>query len=333
VRTCPNCGQATRDDDRFCSSCGQPTDPRRQSPLVVEERPRRAVAAGATGASANVAGYLHALRRFWWVLVLGAVVALLAALSARFSISLFPPGLDEKEKVSYTSESRILITSNQNPHFRSQQTVEVPRSDLRGAAGTEEGGEEGEGAGGGDGEAAEEETVPFTSMPDLNTIVRNANTYPYIIESDPVADYRRREFGDLEGSVTALGVTSVVTANRVELSEIPVIRLIAVASTPEDAVELADKTGKAFIGWLDEFQDEKEIPRSDRIVVEQLNTPRGAIASAGPSTALPVLVFIAVFAAFCVLAIVLDRFLPPQQARPAPADVEPVEPVEVKKTA
>jgi hypothetical protein len=265
--------------------------------------------------------------------VLGAVVALLAALSARFSISLFPPGLDEKEKVSYTSESRILITSNQNPHFRSQQTVEVPRSDLGGAAGTEEGGEEGEGAGGGDGEAAEEETVPFTSMPDLNTIVRNANTYPYIIESDPVADYRRREFGDLEGSVTALGVTSVVTANRVELSEIPVIRLIAVASTPEDAVELADKTGKAFIGWLDEFQDEKEIPRSDRIVVEQLNTPRGAIASAGPSTALPVLVFIAVFAAFCVLAILLDRFLPRQQARPAPADVEPVEPVEVKKTA
>jgi hypothetical protein len=338
VRTCPNCGQATRDDDRFCSSCGQPTDPRRQSPLAVEDRPRRAVA---TGASANVAGYLHSLQRFWWVLVLGAIVALLAALSARFSISLFPPGLDEKEKVSYTSESRILITSQQNPHFRSKETIQVPRADAGADTGGEGEGEEGEGeegeggggGGGGGGQDAEEETVPFSSMPDLNTIVRNANTYPYIIESDQVADYRRREFGDLEGSVTALGVTSVVTANRIELSEIPVIRLIAVASTPEDAVELADKTGKAFIGWLEEFQDEKEIPRSDRIVVEQLNTPRGAIASAGPSTALPVLVFIAVFAAFCVLAILLDRFLPPQQARPAPADVEPVEPVEVKKTA
>jgi hypothetical protein len=338
VRTCPNCGQATRDDDRFCSSCGQPTDPRRQSPLAVEDRPRRAVA---TGASANVAGYLHSLQRFWWVLVLGAIVALLAALSARFSISLLPPGLDEKEKVSYTSESRILITSQQNPHFRSKETIQVPRADAGADTGGEGEGEEGEGeegeggggGGGGGGQDAEEETVPFSSMPDLNTIVRNANTYPYIIESDQVADYRRREFGDLEGSVTALGVTSVVTANRIELSEIPVIRLIAVASTPEDAVELADKTGKAFIGWLEEFQDEKEIPRSDRIVVEQLNTPRGAIASAGPSTALPVLVFIAVFAAFCVLAILLDRFLPPQQARPAPADVEPVEPVEVKKTA
>jgi hypothetical protein len=334
VRTCPNCGQATREDDRFCPSCGQPTDPRRQSPLAVEDRSRRPVVTGA-GASANVAGYLHALRRFWWVLVLGAVVALLAALSARFSISLFPPGLEEKEEVSYTAESRILITSNQNPHFRGQVTVEVPRAVAGGDSGSEAEGEEGEGGGGGDGDgqAAEEETVPFSSMPDLNTIVRNANTYPYIIESDAVAEYRQREFGDLEGSVTALGVTSVVAANRIELSEIPVIRLIAVASTPEDAVGLADKTGKAFIGWLDEFQDEKEIPRSDRIVVEQLNTPRGAIASAGPSTGLPVLVFIALFAAFCVLAILLDRFLPEQQAKPARADVEPVEPVEVKKTA
>jgi hypothetical protein len=341
VRTCPNCGQSTRDDDRFCSSCGQPTDPRRQSPLAVEDRARRPAA---TGASANVAGYLHSLRRFWWVLVLGAVVALLAALSARFSVSLFPPGLDEKEKVSYTAESRILITSNQNPHFRSKETVEVPRSVAEGGTAGQDEGEEGEagdgdgqgdgeGEGQGDGQAAEEETVPFSSMPDLNTIVRNANTYPYIIESDQVADFRQREFGDLDGSVTALGVTSVVTANRVELSEIPVIRLIAVASTPEDAVELSDKTGKAFIGWLEEFQEEQEIPRSDRIVVQQLNTPRGAIASAGPSTALPVLVFIAVFAAFCVLAILLDRFLPPREIRSAPADVEPVEPVEVKKTA
>ena len=61
--------------------------------------------------------------------------------------------------------------------------------------------------------------------------------------------------------------------------------------------------------------------------------PEGAIASAGPSTSLPILVFVVVFAAFCVLAILLDRLVP---ARPKPArsDVEPLEqPVKVKKTA
>jgi zinc-ribbon domain len=320
VKTCPNCGQATRDDDRFCPSCGQPTDPRRTSSVVPDDRSRRTVAASAT---ANVAGYARALRRFWWVLVIGAVFALLAALSARFSISILPPGLNEKDAVSYTSESRLLITSADNPHFRSKETIQVPNPQAADGTTTE---------GEGEGQSAED-TVPFSSAPDLNTIVRNANTFPYIIESDKVADYRRREFGELPGSVTALGVTSVVTANRVELSEIPVIRLLAVAGTPEEAVELSDKTGKAFIGWLEDFQVEKKIPPTDRITAEQLTVPRGAIASAGPSTTLPVLVFLVVFAAFCVLAVLLDRLLPSRQPRPARADVEALEPVKAKKTA
>jgi RNA polymerase subunit RPABC4/transcription elongation factor Spt4 len=334
VKTCPNCGQATRDDDRFCPSCGQPTEPRRgtTSQIVVEDRSRRATAsAAAVSASVNVAGYMQALRRFWWLVAIGAVFALLAALSARFTIGLFPPGLEEKDPVSYTSESRLLITSADNPHFRSKETVQVPQPTGAGEQTTTDESATAEG----EEPAAEEEpnTVPFSSPPDLNTIVRNANTYPYIIESDQVADYRRREFGELPGTVSALGATSVVTANRVELSEIPVIRLIAVADTPEDAVALADKTGKAFIGWLEDFQVDKKIPGTDRITAEQLTVPRGAISSAGPSTSLPVLVFIVVFAAFCVLAVLLDRFLPPRQPRSARSDVEALEPVEVKKTA
>jgi hypothetical protein len=330
VKTCPNCGQATRDDDRFCASCGQPTDPRRGA-FPGEDRPRRATTTTAS-ATASVAGYAQALRRFWWVLAVGALFALLAALSARFTISVFPPGLDEKEKVSYTAQTSLLVTSADNPHFRSKETVQVPNPQAADETTAEDtAGTESDGGGQG-----AEDTVPFSTPPDLNTIVRNANTFPYIIESDKVADYRARQFGELNGSVTALGATSVVTANRVELSEIPVIRLIAVAGTPEEAVELADKTGKAFIGWLNDFQVENEIPRTDRITAEQLTVPRGAVASAGPSTTLPLLVFVAVFAAFCVLAILLDRLVPQQQqqqARPASSDVEPLEPVKVKKTA
>jgi hypothetical protein len=124
-----------------------------------------------------------------------------------------------------------------------------------------------------------------------------------------------------------------VTANRVELSEIPVIRLVAVADRPEDAIALADKTGKAFIGWLRQEQIDDKIRPEDRMVVEQLTTPRSVGASVGPSTTLPILVFVVVFAAFCVLAILLDRLVP---ARPQPArsGVEPLEqPVKVKKTA
>ena len=267
-----------------------------------------------------MAGYVGALKRFWWVLVIGLLFAMFAALSARFTVGFLPPSLEEKESISYTAEARLLVNSASNPHYRSQVTTDIPRDTGAGGEGDSE-------------EGSEEETVPFVSAPDLNTIIRNANTYPFIIESDRVADFRRAEFGELPGAVSAQGATSVVTANRVELSEIPVIRLVAVADSPEDAIALADKTGKAFIGWLRQEQIDDRIRPEDRMVIEQLTTPQGVAASAGPSTTLPILVFVVVFAAFCVLAILLDRLVP---ARPKPArsDVEPLEqPVKVKKTA
>jgi hypothetical protein len=279
-------------------------------------------------ATSNVAVYTHALRRFWWVLVIGLVIALLAGLSARFSVSLFPPGLQEKEEVTYSASSRILISSAQSPYFRSQTTtfVEQPNRADEGT-GEETAGEEPSADG------ASATSVPFVTAPDLNTLARVANLYPLIIESDQVAEFRRQQYGDLPGSVSATGIYSVATANRVELSEIPVIQLVSVAGTPEDAVALADKTAKAFIGWLEQEQKASEIRPEDRIVVEQLIVPRGALASAGPSTTLPVLVFIVVFAAFCVLAILLDRLVP-SRPRPVRSDVEQVrEPVSVKKTA
>ena len=279
-------------------------------------------------AASNVAGYAGALKRFWWVLVIGLLFAIFASLSARFTVGFFPPSLEEKESVSYTAEARLLVNSASNPHFRAAETTFTPvgpaaDEDTETDAGTDPGTEEGQ----------QPQLVPFSQPPDLNTIIRNANTYPFIIESDGVADFRREQFGELPGAVSAIGATSVVTANRVELSEIPVIRLVAVAGSPEDAIELADKTGKAFIGWLQAEQEEDNIRQRDRMVVEQLTIPKGAIASAGPSTSLPILVFVVVFAAFCVLAILLDRLVP---ARPKPArsDVEPLEqPVKVKKTA
>lgn len=328
VKTCPNCGHATRDDDRFCASCGQPTDPRRQGPVAAtDDRTRRAVAV----ASSNFGEYVQALRRFWWVLAIGAVVALFAGLSSRYSVSLFPPGLDDKEDVTYTSESRILVSSAENPYIRSQKTTFVDQ-----ATGEETGGGGSEDTSGGEepsADGASVQSIPFVTAPDLNTLVRTANLYPFIIESDSVADFRRDHYGDLPGSVSALGITSVVTANRVELSEIPVIKLIAVADSSDDAVALADKTAKSFIGWLEEQQDKAKpkILPEDRIVVQQLTVPHGSIASAGPSTTLPVLVFLVVFAAFCILAILLDRLLPARQA--GRTDVEPLEPVKVKKTA
>lgn len=282
-------------------------------------------------ASSNVGAYALALRRFWWVLVIGAVAALLAGLSARFSISFFPPGLTEKESITYTSSTRLLVSSAAAPYLRSQTTTFVEQPN-RGGDETTDGTTDESGEPNADG--ASVTAVPFVTSPDLNTLARVANLYPLLIESDQVADFRRERYGDLPGAVSASGIYSVATANRVELSEIPVIQLVSSAATSEDAVAIADKTAKAFIAWVEKEQRAADVLPEDRIVVQQMTIPKGAIASEGPSKILPVLVFLVVLAAFCVLAILLDRLVPLRPSSPARPDVQELEqPVTVKKTA
>ena len=124
------------------------------------------------------------------------------------SISLVPPELEEGDKVSWTSESRLLITSADNPQFRSKETLVPPETEESATdeaamdEGSTDGGTTDEATTGGstDEGATGAGVSPGTTTfrpPDLNTIVRNANTYLYVIESDEVAAYRRREFGEL----------------------------------------------------------------------------------------------------------------------------------------
>ena len=116
--------------------CGQPTDSR---PLCArlrpEERARRTMSAGVPERRRLRTGAPPLL----WVLVIGVVVALLAGLSARFSIGPFPPGLDEKESVTYTAESSILVSSAENPYLRSQKTTFVEQPNQADESTTDEG--------------------------------------------------------------------------------------------------------------------------------------------------------------------------------------------------
>jgi hypothetical protein len=290
-----------------------PTDPRRQVPPGAKENR----ATGSTSGSASGVGvYLNALRRFWWVVALGAAVATVAAVAARYSIGVFPPSLTDRTAISYTASSRLLVSSANNPEIRSQTSFPVRGRSVSG-------------------ERASSSQPPIVQFNDINTVVRNANLYPLLIESDEVADFRRERYGELPGSVTALGEYATAVGNQVELSEIPVIRLTAVSDSDDGATELADKTAKAFIGWLLSEQDRTGVLRQDRMVVEQLNVPTAAAASQGSSNAMPILVFLTVFGAFCVLAVLLDRLVEPRPERARERVSSAIEQalVKIKKTA
>ena len=310
VKTCPNCGQATRDDDRFCPSCGQPTDPRRParwSPTIAPAArlpapPRRSAGVRA-GSSAVLVGTRHR----------GGFRALRRALR---------PLLDQPLPAGLRGEGQDQLDVRVPPARHERRQPALPH---KGPSGSQPTGDDGRRD---RGESAAE--TPVSSPPDLNTIVRNANTFPYIIESDQVADYREREYGVLTGSLKASGHGGRHQPRRV--SKVPVIRLIATAGTPEEAASSPTRPARRSSAGSRTSRSRRRF-RGGPDHGRAAHGAQAAVASAGPSTTLPLLVFVVVFGAFCVLAILLDRLVPPGQPRPARSDVEPLEPVKVKKTA
>jgi hypothetical protein len=127
-------------------------------------------------------------------------------------------------------------------------------------------------------------------------------------------------FGKLNGVVTAKAVYSFVTPSRFKQSSFPVIEVQAAAGGPKAAKRLAQETTLAFTHWLVSSQNASRVPASERILVQELQSPRGAIATGGTKKSLPLAVGAVVLALFLALAIALDRFLPVRAPASSPIE-------------
>lgn len=234
---------------------------------------------------------MRALRRYWWLLLVGVGVATIAAIAAVYRVDFgsVPPTLEKRAQVTYTASARLLVTSAEAPYFRTT----VPR--------TTEGPES---------EAGETPATTFRSAPDLGTLISTANLYPVLIESDEVQRIRQEMAGLLPGSVTARAIYAVSSANRFELSQVPVVEIYASAGTYSGAVDLAQATVEAFKTYIDRNQDAASLEGDERILLQDLQRAEDAIATGGSSLSLPLMLFVVVSAAFAALAIVLDRLFP-----------------------
>jgi hypothetical protein len=282
---CLNCGQEIHEDARFCPRCGAPR----------VGSPTHELSAGTStrlpSARLLENSYVRALRRYWWLLLVGIGIAGVAAVSAVYRIDFgsVPPTLEKRAQVTYTASARLLVTSAEAPYFRTT----VPRTTEGTAAGGDETG-----------------ATTFRSAPDLGTLISTANLYPVLIESDEVQQIRQEMVGLLPGSVTARAIYAVSSANRFELSQVPVVEIYASAATYSGAVDLAQATVEAFKTYIDRNQDAANLEGDERILLQDLQRPEDAIATGGSSLSLPLMLFAVVSAAFAALAIVLDRLFP-----------------------
>lgn len=246
--------------------------------------------------------YGPALRRFWWVLGLGAIVA--AGIAFLMVYKLEDGSLTKREQPEYTAVARLFVTSGEAPYLRTS----VPRyTDVPiGTGGTQ---------------TTERPLTQVLDAPDTRTLVAAANVYPLLIESDDVALLRSERFGDLPGEVRAQAIFSGATATRYQPSEIPVIDIFATADEPSDAIALASATSTTFRRWMSREQNRAKIDVRQRILIQELETPTDTVATGGGGVGLPILAMLAILTAFGAGAIMLDRLFPKPAKEEDAADV------------
>lgn len=247
-----------------------------------------------------------ALQRFWWVAALGGVVGIALAIWMVYEI----PGFKPREQPVYNAAARLFVTSAEGQYIR----LSVPRTaESAGASGATGSGGAGEAGGG---------ALVFDQPPNVQPLLAAANLYPLLVESDDVARLRSKMFGQIPGTVTANAYSAVSTPSRYSPAQIPVIDIFAESGSKQQAIALADATVKAFKVWIKKEQSRAKLTPEERILIQELRAPRQAYVSGGPSYGIPILVALAVIAAFGMLAVLLDQLIP--RAAQAP-QLQPVE--------
>jgi hypothetical protein len=249
--------------------------------------------------------YAAALKRFWWILAIGVAIAAVAATVTVYKVSAwtFPPTLSHRQHRTFTSSALLMVNSSSVPYLRTDVATPVKRPVKAGAS-------------------------PALSVhaPDTHALVAAANLYPLLIESDQVAAKRKKMFGALRGTVTAEALYSFATPSRFKQSAFPVIKVTGQAPGPKAAANLAQSTAAAFSSWLVSDQASHHVPVSQRVVVQELQTPRGAVGSSSSSKSLALAIAVGVFLAFAALAVGLDRFRPRREPIASTAEGDAAEP-------
>jgi hypothetical protein len=236
--------------------------------------------------------YGHAFRNYWWLVVVGLVVGVLAAVLV----------VSQQSTKKYTAETKLFVNSPNDPYLRTQETQLTPQAPKLHAVRTSSS----SGSTTKLQQVAQPPAVSFAA-PDTQTLVKAANLYPLLIESDQIKHLREQITGDTPGTVTATALNSSTNTYGVyHESPLPIVDVKAKSKHSGDATKLADGTVQAFAGWIVAKQKAAKVPPAQRITVLQLQEPK-ITSSGGPSAGLPLFIGLAVLLGFCGLAIVADR--------------------------
>jgi hypothetical protein len=241
---------------------------------------------------------VRSLLRFWWLVLAGLILGALAAFLV----------LHAKTHKRYTATAKIFVDAPSGPYLRTLQpqvTRQNPRSRIVRVPGTN-----------GKASTTRIQSIPsapvvISQAPDTDTLVKAANLYPLIVQSDAVVEIRDTTFGTPPKGcrkITSLAdKASTNTFGVFKASPVPVVDITADCKGKEEAKDLASHTVDAFRSWVVAHQRMAKIPRSQRLVINELSAASETKTVGGPSAGLPVFIGVCVFLLFCGIAILLDR--------------------------
>jgi hypothetical protein len=246
---------------------------------------------------------LRALVRFWWVAIVGIVLAGVVFVFATYKVGLgMPPTLTARAQSTYVSSTQLLITSKHDPYLSSTnvnaQTIKlgtVSSTDTAGNTTVQENKtyDSGSGADG-----------------DLQRLAEIANTLPPRVTSDTVIRLRNDHFGRIPGSVNAVNPYAFSGAGGFREGPLPFIKVTGTSDSPQNAIDITNRTALAFKLWYEGRQAAAKIKPANRVLVEQVNTAASATATGGSKPLLGIGAALLVLLGAAGFALALERLIP-----------------------
>jgi hypothetical protein len=217
------------------------------------------------------------------LVVLGGLIAAIAALLSVYTVGLFPPSLSSRTNVFATSSTQLLVDTPDsafadlaNDLTPLETRASVFARFLASPAALEL--------------IAREADVPLSSIEAQGPYDINLP----VIQQEPTAGQRSSQIIG-EGALYRL---------RFENNPVlPIVSVFAQAPSEAEATALADAAPRALRAYIGEIQADQHTPPDRRVVIRKLGKATGGVVNEGANLQIALLVFIVVLGAWCMLLI------------------------------
>lgn len=226
------------------------------------------------------------LKILWWrrrLVVLGAVIAMIAALLSIYQVSLFPPSLSSRTNVFAAASTQILVDTPDSAF--ADLANELDPLDTRA------------------GVFARFLTSPIA----VALIAKEAKLPADAIEAQGPYDLNLPEFQRVptaeRRSTQIIGEGALYRLRFENNPELPIISVFAQAPTEQGALELAAAVPVALRTYVERLQAQQHTPASRQVEIRRLGQATGGVVNGGANVQIALLVFITVLAGWCMLLI------------------------------